>query len=296
MLRNPTNVSSLAYPYLYERRASPESPEEAADDIRELLHDPSLNLTFRGNSSTFFGFCDQFRSDDASFWVNPMTGQVINIYSNSAAGKNVSVTLAQAQAIATDYARTHYSGFSSAKGMKLTTAELSDWWPDKRYDFEWQECVDGVKTFNRVEVTVDAETGRVLTYWGLALPVPTVEKPKIDPEQGILIALDQLGTYDKLAVRDALAENKRFNITFLREPSSTGDLNATIYAVNVSRQFAFDDNLTQHQVWYVIIDEERAFKYYGSEAKGDRFFTNVHRWWISVDVGTGEIIYLSSCF
>ena len=60
-------------------------------------------------------------------------------------------------------------------GMRLSGSQPEDHGAGgKDYAFIWNEYIDGVKTLNNIDVTVDPDSGKVIYYWGTALPVPAL--------------------------------------------------------------------------------------------------------------------------
>jgi hypothetical protein len=295
ILHAPLNVSNSAHPFYYELRERPMSIEEAADCVRSFIRNVSADVTFTGNASTYFGIVYEMSSGNGSFGVNPMTGQVFRASFDNPLGRNVSLGMDEAKSIALEFVRSHYKGFDSLKGMTLTDSLLMDQGSSPTYTFLWHEYLDGVQTLNDADVEIDANSGKFWYYSGLELPVPALLKHTIGWEQAVDIALARLGNFSTDDVRAFLVNNRSFNITFLAEPSATGDLNATIYNISASQQFVLI-NFTQRQVWNVIVDEQRSFLAHDPDGGHPDFtFENYHGWWINVDAGTGEVVSIDRC-
>lgn len=295
MLYAPLNVSKLAYPFVYEIRKEPMSVEDAANLVRSFANDSSMDVTYLGNSSTYFGIVYDMRSGQQFFSVNPMTGQVFTASSNGSAGPNVSITMDEAKSIGTEYVRDHYKGFDSMKGMTITDSELNDHGAGgKDYTVIWHEYIDGVQTLNNADVTIDADSGKVTFYGGIDFPVPALLDQTISREQATTIALSRLGNYSADDLRAYMADNQTFDMAFYAEPAF-GDsaFNATITNITATQQFVLDGNFTQHQAWNVIIDETRPMTIH--DVDGDHLTSDDHRWWINVDAGTGDIISVDRC-
>ncbi len=294
MLYAPLNVSKLAYPFAYELRKGPMSVEEAANLVRSFANDSSMDVTYLGNTSAYFGIIYNMRSGQNFFSVNPMTGQVLSASTNDSPDPNVSIGMDEARSIATEYVRNHYKGFDSMKNMTLTDSVLEDHGAGgKDYAVIWNEYIDGVQTFNMANVVVDADSGKVTYYWGADLPVPALLDHTISQEQAISIALSRLGNYDTGDLHAYLTDNRTFDMSFIAEPAF-GDtaFNATIIDITASQQFDLDNNFTQRQAWNVIIDEIPATTH---DINGDHQSYDGHRYWINVDAGTGDIISVDRC-
>jgi hypothetical protein len=296
MLYAPLNVSKLAYPFAYEIRKEPMRVEVAADLVRSFANDPSMDVTYQGNGSTYFGIVYDMRSGQNFFIVNPMTGQVFTASSSASSGQNVSISMDEARSIGTEYVRDHYKGFDSMKGMTITDSELNDHAAGgKDYTIIWHEYIDGVQTLNNANVVIDADSGHVTFYGGIDFPVPALLDHTISQEQATEIALSRIGNYNAGDLRAYLADNRTFNMTFLAEPSyGDGAYNATIINITAGQQFILDGNFTQHQAWNIIIDETRPLVIH--DVDGDHLTSDDHRWWINVDASTGEIFSVDRCF
>ena len=290
MMYAPLNVSELAYPFAYEIRKEPMSVEEAADRVRSFANDPSMDLTYLGNESTYFGIVYDMRSGKRSFSINPMTGQVFIASSNGTAGPNVSINMDEAKSIGTEYVRDHYNGFDSMTGMTLTSSVLNDHGASgKDYTIIWNEYIDGVQTLNTADVVIDADSGNVTFYGGIDLPVPALLNQTISQEQAISIALSRLGSFDAGDLRAYLIDNRTFDLTFIAEPA-LGDkaFKATITNIAASQQFDMDSNFTQRQAWNVILYETHPMLV--NATADDHPSEDGHRYWVNVDAGTGEVL------
>jgi hypothetical protein len=296
ILYAPLNVSNSAHPFPYELRERPMSIEDAADCLRSFINDVSADVTFTGNTSTYFGIVYDMRSGNGSFEVNPMTGQVFSAMFDVPLRPNVSLGMDEAKSIALDFVRRHYKDYDSMKGMTLTDSLLMGQGSSSTYLFSWHEYRGGVQTLNNVNVQIDASSGKVWDYSGLELPGPALLNHTIGQEQAIEIAMARLGDFSADDVKAYLASNRMFNITFLAEPSTTGDLNATITNITAGQQFVLDSNFTQRQVWNVIIDEQRPSIIHDPDSgQPDFAMEDGHRWWINVDSGTGEVVSIDRC-
>lgn len=295
MMYAPLNVSKLAYPFAYEIRKKPMSVEEAANIVRSFVNDPSLDITYIGNSSTYFGIVYEMRSGQRFFSVNPMTGQVFIASSNGTAGPNVSINMNEAKSIGTEYVRDHYKGFDSMTGMTLTSSVLNDHGASgKDYTIIWNEYIDGVQTLNGADVVIDADSGNVTFYGGIDLPVPALLNQTISQEQAISIALSRLGSFDAGDLRAYLIDNRTFDLTFVAEPLY-GDkaFKATIINISASQQFDMDSNFTQRQAWNVIVDETHPRSI--NATNSDPISEDGHRYWVNIDAGTGEVLSVDRC-
>jgi hypothetical protein len=296
MLYAPLNVSKLAYPYPYQILKEPMSVEEAADCIRSFANNSSMDITYQGNVSTYFGIVYNFKSGEDSYSVNPMTGQVFIASVNGSPGMNVSISMGEAKSIAAQYLRDHYKGFNTTTYLTITDSTFEDHGSGgKDYMFIWNEYVDGIQTLNTATIIVDADSGKVMFYGGLDLPVPALVNDTISRYRAIEIALSSLGNFNTDDLNAYLSYNRTFNMTFLTPPDMyTGNRVVTISNITAREQFVLDGNLTQHQAWDVIIDDTYPITIQDTE--GTHQAENGQRWWINVDASTGQIVSIEPSF
>lgn len=290
MLYAPLNISKLAYPFLYQIRKEPMSSEEAADNVRSFTNDSSMDIEYLGNSSTYFGIIYNMRSGKDFYSVNPMTGQIFSAAANGSSGMNISISMDEAKAIATGYLQDHYKGFNSLTHLTITDSELEDHGRGgKDYIFIWHEFIDGVQTLNTATTIVDADTGKVLFYGGLDLPVPVLLNQTISRDRAIEIAISSLGNFNTNDLNAYMTNNRTFKMTVLAQSYTyNGNCIVTITNITASEQFVLDVNLTQQQVWNVIIDDNYPIIIHDME--GIHQTENGERWWINVAASTGEIV------
>jgi hypothetical protein len=125
-------------------------------------------------------------SDETQYMFNPQSGRIeMAVYAGNLAGNDkVLITLEEAEAIATEFAQTHCENLSI---YTLARSELKgfDGYPDstatvmKAYDFQWIQVIDGALTPNRVFVSVNPCTGKVVTYINRYQPIESAGSPAL---------------------------------------------------------------------------------------------------------------------
>ena len=181
----------------------PLTAEGAKVSVREFENAPEMALEQKGTIKTPSGNVYEVASDSGRYFVNAKTGDVelASFYgkqknsgplsflpkttSTSTSSGSGPVTMDQAFAIAQDYARKNYRNFND-RTMVLTESELIDHGAGgKTYYNTWMETVNGVTVPNGVVVTVDADTGNVLSYIGIDQPVSADIVPSVSRNEAI---------------------------------------------------------------------------------------------------------------
>jgi hypothetical protein len=185
----------------------PATVEEAKVSIRTFENSPRLALEQKQKMTTPRGEVYEMASDNGRYFVNAQTGEVelASFYNKQKPpGQNLfmsktavassqqssdAVTMDQAFAIAEDYAGKNYPNFYN-RTMVLTQTQLVDHGAGgKTYYFTWMENVNGVVIPNGVAVTVNADTGDVLSYIGIGQPVSVDIVPSISRDAAIAKAV-----------------------------------------------------------------------------------------------------------
>ena len=180
--------------------------EEAMDNVREFIGKPDAVVDFRANETVTHGEFYVLQSDEGEFYVNMHTGEIERATFNKARENSGDVKLSQdqAEAIAFSYAKKSYANFAQ-KNMRLTTAELRDYGAGKEYEFIWSEVVNNIETPNKVLLTLNPNTGEVITYMGLQRPVTVSLEPKIAREDAINTAASQFKDIEVLRTEAKLS-------------------------------------------------------------------------------------------
>ena len=156
------------------------SIEQAMESVRQFENDslPDLELVRipdRLHSAI------ELRSGDTTYGVNPETGIVeLVIYGDNIGGTEVLLPMEEAEAVAATFARRHYQAFPS---LTLIESELLDHGASKEYLFTWIEIIDGVPTPNKVFVSVNSATGKVIFYVGKYQSIEPFASPSVSDEK-----------------------------------------------------------------------------------------------------------------
>ena len=184
----------------------PLTADEAKASVREFENAPGMALEQKRTMSTLRGEVYEMASDGGRYYVNAKTGDVelasfygknndeglvsqlleyVGISKRSGSGP---VTMDQAFSIAQGYARENYGSFND-RTMVLTESKLVDHGDGgKTYYFTWMEKVNGISIPNGVVVTIDAETGNVLSYIAIDQPVSADIVPMVSQNSVIATA------------------------------------------------------------------------------------------------------------
>lgn len=170
----------------------PIGSDKAKENVRGFIGKPDATVDFRDNESVTHGKFYVLQSGGGEFYVNMHTGEVERATFNKARenSNDVRLRLDQAEAVAKGYAEKNYRNFSQ-KNMQLTKAELKDHGTGKEYVFIWSEIVSNVETPNRVLLTLNPNTGDIITYIGMQRQVTVQLEPKISKDNAVNIATSQ---------------------------------------------------------------------------------------------------------
>lgn len=166
--------------------------DTAKENVKGFIGKPDATVDFRENESVTHGKFYVLQSDGGEFYVNMQTGDVERAIFNKARenSDNIRLTLDQARATALSHAKKNYRNFAQ-KNMQLTKTELQDYGTGKEYLFIWSEVVNNVETPNKVLVTLNPNTGEIITYIGLQRSVTVPLEPKILRDDAVKIAASQ---------------------------------------------------------------------------------------------------------
>jgi len=179
----------------------PISEDRAMLFVKDFVGDYTLDLESDDVESLPIGNYYTFYSNDDRFWVNQQSGDVEfahleSHYKNSAM---INLTRDDAYAAARAYAILKYDGFTDKKWL-LTEDKLVNSSAGSEYSFVWREYVGvndywegiGVETTlpNIVHVSVNANDGKVIDYWGVNRIISASTKPQISMSEAMEIAED----------------------------------------------------------------------------------------------------------
>jgi len=166
--------------------------EKAKESVRGFIAKPNTAVDFEINESFTHGKYYVLQSEGGEFYVNMYTGDVERAIFNKARqnSSDVRLSLDQAEAIAKGYAVKKYRDFTQ-KNMLLTRAELQDYGTGKEHLFIWGEIINNIETPNKVLLTLNPNTGEIITYMGLQRQVTVPLAPKILKDDAVNIATSQ---------------------------------------------------------------------------------------------------------
>lgn len=144
------------------------SIDDAKDKVKKFIEQPSAEIDYK--TIKYFPSITMYElnTNNCTFYVNTKTGDVqYAFYENSILNsKEITLNMDNAEKIAYQYAMKKYSDFSK-KNMILVNHEMLDHGDvGKEYLFEWKEQLDGVYTQNSVIISVNPNTGEIISYIG----------------------------------------------------------------------------------------------------------------------------------
>jgi len=163
--------------------------EVALESVREFLGDPEAQLDLHDIETFPIYEAYVFTSEKYDIYVNTKSGEVVRAHFWGISNPEVKIDLAQAEAIARDFAQKHYSDFDEQR-MPLCISKFSDHGTSKEYEFLWQEFRGKASVPNLVKVSISPATGQVMSYMGWRVNVTISTKPKIDRNAALRIATD----------------------------------------------------------------------------------------------------------
>lgn len=192
------------------------TPQQAMDAVRSFEGDNTLQVTCDPLEEDLEGpewkhersYCvDEAQSQDSSWTVNAVTGEVIsvfyrNAYSQDTAEPTGPLTQQQCQQIAEDFARAKYADFDTM-GFQLDEPE----WDGDGWSFYWRrENSYGARIPGYVGVDVNPVNGCIQHYGSsrLSVTMPPPQQPQITMEQAVDIAKAAKGLVSAGAADPAL--------------------------------------------------------------------------------------------
>jgi hypothetical protein len=179
------------------------SEERAMLFIKDFVGDYTLELEPDDVEGLPIGNYFTFYSDADRFWVNQQTGDVEfahfgSHYKNS---KMINLTRDKAYEAARTYATAKYDGFSG-KNWLLIEDKLINSTSGSEYSFMWREyygyeswwygSVKELTLPNIVHVSVNANDGKVIDYWGVNRILSASTTPQIPMSEALETAEDSV--------------------------------------------------------------------------------------------------------
>lgn len=143
--------------------------DAAQDHVVQFMGSSALvgqKFTYSGTLDSPLGAVYELSQGNNRYYVNEKTGDVEFAYfpgSRSEAGMSV-ISQNDAYTTALKYAETKYAKFTNTTMIQLESHTYDHGAAGKTYSFSWSEQISGVLTLNRVYVSVDAGSGKILSY------------------------------------------------------------------------------------------------------------------------------------
>lgn len=172
----------------------------AKDAIEKFLNLSNLDIQLVGQLSTNSGTFEIYKSDTSFYYINSESNSVEGavFLESPEQSKIVRLTPLDAQQNAQQFAIDHYNTFTE-KNFQLIYAELIDHGDGgKEYLFIWREFIESTGTPNIVQISVNPESGKILSYTGIQRDVEVSVLPEITKDEAIDIAFT---CFPKLSVQ-----------------------------------------------------------------------------------------------
>jgi len=165
-------------------------------------------------------------SGKTQYGFNPLSKRIeMAVYAGNLDGnEKVSITREEAEAIATEFAQKHCENLPV---FTLHRSQLKgfDGYPDitatvmRAYDFEWVQVIDGALTPNRVFVSVNPGTGKVMTFISQYQPIESAGSPSLTKEDAkAVVAARVLETAEMAIAASTEVSKLSAEVSFSQEP------------------------------------------------------------------------------
>jgi hypothetical protein len=177
------------------------SQERAMLFIKDFVGDYTMDIEPDDIETLPIGNYFTFYSDDDRFWVNQQTGDVefAHFQSNYKNSAMINLTRDDAYTKAQAYAIEKYDGFSG-RNWYLIEDKLVNSTAGSEYSFVWREYLGSdsywygsIKELtlpNMVHVSVNANNGKPIDYWGVNRVISDRTTPQISMSEALEIAED----------------------------------------------------------------------------------------------------------
>jgi hypothetical protein len=176
----------------YQYGASNEN-QSAIDAIKKFTNLSDLNLHCFGQLSTNSGNLEIYNSENSFYYVNRDLGIVEGaiFLEPPELSMNILITQHDAEIIAKKFAIDHYNDFTG-KNFHLIIGKLIDHDSGgKEYIFMWREFINSIGTPNFIRISVNPESGKIISYRAQQRIIEVSVLPKITREEAIDIAIAQ---------------------------------------------------------------------------------------------------------
>jgi len=172
--------------------------DAAQDRVAQFMGSSALvgqKFTYSGTLDSPLGAVYELSQGNNRYYVNEKTGDVEFAYfpgSRSESGMNA-LSQNDAYAIALKYVETKYAKFTNTTMIQLESQTYDHGAAGKTYSFSWSEQISGVLTLNRVYVSVDAGSGKILSYQAKSRETTVSLDPKVTESSAKEITLHAFG-------------------------------------------------------------------------------------------------------
>lgn len=159
----------------------------AKDAIEKFLNLSNLDIQLVGQLSTNSGTFEIYKSDTSFYYINSESNSVEGavFLESPEQSKIVRLTQRDAEKIARQFAIDHYDTYT-LKNFKLINALLIDHGDGgKEYLFVWREFIESTGTPNIVRISVNPESGKIISYLGQQRDIEVSITPNISKERAV---------------------------------------------------------------------------------------------------------------
>lgn len=164
----------------------------AKDAIEKFLNLSNLDIQLVGQLSTNSGTFEIYKSDTSFYYINSESNSVEGavFLESPEQSKIVRLTPLDAQQNAQQFAIDHYNTFTE-KNFQLIYAELIDHGDGgQEYLFIWREFIQSTGTPNIVQISLNPESGKIISYIGIQRDIEVSVLPIVSKDEAIHIAVD----------------------------------------------------------------------------------------------------------
>lgn len=177
----------------------------AKEKAQDFLNAPDATVEYQKTERLNLGEYYVFGTGEGQIYVNAQTGAVERATFDSARKDSHEIRLdrAAAEAAARAYAEKKYSDFAG-KNMRLIESNLvSHGDAGREYSYIWREEIKGVLTPNTVVVSLNPNTGDVISYLGIQREIRCSLEPALSRNEALKAAT---GQFPGIRVTDATAD------------------------------------------------------------------------------------------
>ncbi len=172
----------------YEAEDNKKSAHEA---IQKFTNLSDLNLQSIGQLSTNSGDFEIFYSENSFYYVNTNLGIVegVSYLESPDKSKNIQITQPNAEINARQYVIDHYDNFTGRNFKRIDAKLIDHDSGGKEYQFMWREFVESTGTPNFVRISVNPESGKIISYRAQQRDIEVSVLPKISKQEAVDTAI-----------------------------------------------------------------------------------------------------------